>query len=118
MKDIVPLLFRSGGIYFDKNKKILENQVQALEAINGNCFEEYREILGTVTTIKMANEATHEEISKILAYSDKINVLSEQIDDMEKEEEALELHITKLEAKYKELETIKKYIHQVQKPIS
>ena len=117
IKDVIPLLFRSGGIYFDKNKQILETQIRTLEKINDNCYEEYKGMLDEVKDIRAANDETYGLISAIGAYSEKITELSKQIDQMEKEEEAMEQHITKLETKFRELDTIKKYIGQVKKPV-
>jgi len=117
-KDVIPLLFRSSGAYFDKNRQLFETQIKTLDTINSNCYQEYQGMLEEVREIRASNETTRELISKAATYTEKINDLTQLIDQMEKEEEAMEQHIAKMEAKFKELETIKKYIGHLKKPVA
>ena len=117
MKNVIPLLFKSGGVYFEKNKELLETQLEYLEKVNNSCLAEYQQIAEEAAAAKVESEATSAEMKKVTDFCSKIDNVSASINEMEAQADALEAYMTKLENKFTELETIKKYSSLIKKGV-
>ena len=110
MKEIAPLLIKSGKIYFEKSKEMYEEQLNTIEKINDHCEKEYKGLENTLKEVKTKNSKNNEEIHKINKYVLEINYISQIITEMENEEKELNIYMDKIESKFDELDSIQKLI--------
>ena len=107
MKDITPLLFKTGNSYLKKNKEMLNTQMETLSAINDDCFMKYQTLDGLIKECKESNQANYDEICKISEYMGRIEKISETIDSMKAEAQLLEDYIDRVENKFNEFHEIR-----------
>ena len=110
MKEIAPLLMKSGKLYFERSKEMYEEQLQTIEKINDHCEKEYKNLDQTIKEIKIQNYKNSSEIEKINKYVLEINYISNVISEMENEEKELNVYMDKIESKFDELDSIQKII--------
>ena len=110
MKDITPILIKTGNSYFAKNSEMLELQLETLSKINDHTQSQYETFVDTIKEAKETNEKNYTSMNKLTEYYQNIEQISEMITNMESETQQLDDYIIKLEAKFKEFYDIRKMV--------
>ena len=110
MKTIVPVIFKSGNFYFEKNKEMIDVQLKYIDSINGHCQREYEKILECIPGVAQSNHENTEKMNKLELNFNKMEEIVKEIDSLEKETDEFEKQLLKVESKFQEFETLRKYI--------
>lgn len=110
MKDVTPILIKTGNSYFAKNSEMLKVQLETLSKINDHTLAQYETLTEIVNEAKESNQVNYETMTKLTDYYQNIDKISETITSMEGEVELLDDYITRVEAKFKEFYDIRKMV--------
>lgn len=112
-QDVIPILQKSGLVFFQKSAQILQEQTNTIGIINRDIEFQYQKLEPLIDEIQQKNQSNLEALAEVEAFASHLDGISEMIDKMEENEWVMVKKVEKIEQKFSELKKIQNLITKI-----